>query len=376
MKKRTFIVGIVCLSGLVTASVLSIGCINGWFKNKAKVNGKEKTDYDTTNNLELSTYVGKEIVHDDVSFKVTKKDEKDKYYTTLEITSNNPDIKSYDIIEAYTIDLRNQDRNDIITAPITFDISKTGKTAYYDIGEIYSHSQDTNLEWNFFSDYFNEFRIIGENINFTYHLWEDINDYGNGKNVDDYDCSNNDVVDGYVNVKFFEEVESHPTDYKMDVGAIVKHVDNLDFSDWIFFDLYVAAKEDVDLVQIYATDADNENKRIMFNKPHALLTLKEPVEKGTLRIGLLQFGIEDLSDDYYNLCNQNVRYHIVTNRYTLILQTYNQLTNGKSKNDYDLSILDEYKTSADVTSFRYGGRTGVLVQDSLHNEDYLLVSAF
>ena len=106
--------------GLALISAFSI-CTFTACKEKAQENGKIKEDYDLSNNIELSAYVNKEIVYDDVSFKLAKKDEEDNFYSMLEITSNNPNIKSYDIIEAYTIDLRGKDKHNIITAPVTFD---------------------------------------------------------------------------------------------------------------------------------------------------------------------------------------------------------------------------------------------------------------
>lgn len=357
--------------GITFFSLLSLCTITGC-KEKAKENGKTKNDYDLTNNIELSTYVDKEIVHDNISFKLTKKEEEDHFYSTLEITSNNPDIKSYDIVEAYTIDLNGKNKHNVITAPITFNFSSTGKTVYYDLGRIPYFSWDSKSRFHF-DDYYDEFRIIGENINFTYHLWEDFRDHGNGKTIEDYDCSNNEIVDGYANEMCVVELNSK----KMDVGVEIKHLDKLGFSDFLDFDLYLTSDKNVDLVQIYATDSNNENKRILLDKPCAFLNITWDVEKGSNYFGFLELGIEDLPDDYYELCNQHVRYHIVTDCYTLIVQTYNHFVNGKSKSDYDLSNLDEYETSGNNKSYKESGPSdSVLIKDKETDEYYLRVYTF
>lgn len=357
--------------GLALISAFSI-CTFTACKEKAQENGKIKEDYDLSNNIELSAYVNKEIVYDDVSFKLAKKDEEDNFYSMLEITSNNPNIKSYDIIEAYTIDLRGKDKHNIITAPVTFDFKSIGKTVYCDLGRIPYSSWDYDY-FDHFDDYYDEFRIIGENINFTYHLWEDFRDHGNGKTIEDYDCSNNEIADGYANERCVVELNSK----EMDVGVEIKHVDKVGFSDFLDFDLYLTSDKDVDLVQIYATDSNNENKRIILDKPCTFLDITWDVEEGCAYFGLLELGIEDLPDDYYDLCNQHVRYHIVTDCYTLIVQTYNHFVNGKSKSDYDLSNLDEYETSGNNKSYKESGSSySALIKDNENGEYYLRVYTF
>ena len=59
--------------GLALISAFSI-CTFTACKEKAQENGKIKEDYDLSNNIELSAYVNKEIVYDEVSFKLAKKD--------------------------------------------------------------------------------------------------------------------------------------------------------------------------------------------------------------------------------------------------------------------------------------------------------------
>lgn len=324
MNKKAFGIAIASLFSLITIT----GC-----DVEAKANGKNKSDYDLTNNIELSAYYDHEIVYDDVTYKVVKEDDDDEINYRFVISSNNPNIKTYDIVEVYTIRVDGEWRKDIVTSPVTFEIDSTSKKAYIDLGCFYVD------EWYQFDKYNKELRIIGESINFTYHLWGDYHDHANGKKIDDYDLSNNIVREGNYKEKIYEKFYS----LSMNVGVEISRINQIDISKYLVFDIAFFADEDNDVVQIYATDANNENKKILFDDP---FTIGHVIEMPELHLTMNSFGyaticLDDLPEDYYALCNQNVRFHIVTNRFTFILQTYDYIINGKTKDDYDLTNLIE-----------------------------------
>ena len=128
MNKKAFGIAIASLFSLITIT----GC-----DVEAKANGKNKSDYDLTNNIELSAYYDHEIVYDDVTYKVVKEDDDDEINYRFVISSNNPNIKTYDIVEVYTIRVDGEWRKDIVTSPVTFEIDSTSKKAYIDLGCFY-----------------------------------------------------------------------------------------------------------------------------------------------------------------------------------------------------------------------------------------------
>ena len=356
MNKRAFGLAFICAFSICNLTACEA---------KAGFNGKTKEDYDLSNNIELSEYAGHEIIHDGVHFNIViRRGENNHSYSRLKISSDNPNIKKYDIVEAYLVDLQGEIKNVVIASPISFKFEYTGQEVFYDFDHIYCHS------WSSFDSNYDELRIIGENINFTYHLWDDLRDYGNGKKVEDYNCRNNELIDGYCYEKFQTELNTH----NIEVEAEVKNINNVEFSDFLQFNINVSTDEDVDLVQIYASDANNENKRVILDKPFTITKIDKP-EKNVRTIGHDVFGIEDLSNEYYNLCNQNVRFHIVTNCFTLILQTYNHIVNGKTKDDYDLSNLEEYKTYGNNNSIKNGGHVGI-IEDKNTEQQFLEIYTF
>ena len=326
MNKKTFGVAAISLFSLITIT----GC-----NDEAKPNGKDKSDYNLTNNVELSAYYGHEIVHDNVSFNIVKDDETENY--NFVISSNNSDIKTYDIVEIYETRVDNkQNLNNhinLINSPVTFEVGSPKKTAYLNLGKIYVR------KWNCFSDDCQELRIIGESVNITYHLWEDYGDASNGKTVDDYDYTNNEIENAYYTDAIICKLGS---DQEL-MGVGMERFVGTDFSRYLSFQFEYEFNKDVDVIQICATDSNKENKRVLLDKPFTI-----DHNTGWSRLDLrkenyanIYIGVKDLPDDYYNLCNQNVSFYVVTNYHTFIFQTYSYVVNGKTKSDYVLKNLTE-----------------------------------
>ncbi len=308
------------------ASLLCLGGITACSEIEAKENGKKTRDYDTTNNVELAAYLGQEITYNGIHFNIEEYPEENNW--RLEVYSTNEEIKSYDVIEIYDCDLNGKLWSDYIMSPVTFQL-KSNKVAYYDLGHIhiglfgfYRSEKDSY-------SFIDELRIIGENANLTFHLWRNGALISNGKTVNNYRCENN-------------QVKSAPLD-----GCLKTTVKDSQFTLEAFYlnkpyikntlciQGFMAGKYTVDIVEVYATDANDENRVNLMDKPSTM-----DFEKNSLYVAFL---LNDVSKDYYELCNGNIRYHVVTNYFTGIFQNYDYLINGKTKSDYDLSdLLDFY----------------------------------
>ena len=66
--------------------------------------------------------------------------------------------------------------------------------------------------------------------------------------IEDYDCSNNEIVDGSANEMCVVELNSK----EMDVGVEIKHVDKVGFSDFLDFDLYLGKTIFLHFLRVFA----------------------------------------------------------------------------------------------------------------------------
>lgn len=314
------------------ASLLCLGSITACSEIEAKANGKKKRDYDITNNVEIAGYLDQEITYNGIHFNLEERDEKN--YWRLKISSTNEDIESYDVIEAYTCNLNGKLSCDFIISPTTFKL-KNDKVAYYDLGYIYItefyRGYDSEDDYSFVD----ELRIIGESANITFHMWHNDALISNGKTVKDYDCSKNIVKDAHVRERLKFKVE----DDEIIFNAFP--VNKAFLNDTLCIQGALWNKYSVDIVEVYATDANDENRVDLLDKPTTM-----DFEKNYI---FATSCIDNVSKEYYKQCDGNIRYHIVTNYFTAIFQTYDYFVNGKTADDYDLSSLEQY--DGDCTSY-------------------------
>lgn len=314
------------------ASLLYLGGITACSEIEAKANGKKKRDYDTTNNVELAAYLGQEITYNGIHFSLDESPEEEHHFK-MKVFSTNEEIESYDVVEAYTCNLNGKLYRDIIISPITFTL-KPNKVTYCDLGFIYvgDFYRGYSGEDDFSS--VDELRIIGENANLTFHMWNNGALKSNGKNVDDYNCKKNIIRDASVKDRL---------DFKVDDGEIAFEafpVNKAFLNNTLCIQGVMWEKQAVDIVEVYATDRNDENRVNLTDKP---LTMDFDN-----KVIVVTYCIDDVSKEYYKLCDGYIRYHIITNYFTAIFQTYDYFVNGKTIDDYDLSNLQEYENDCRV----------------------------
>ncbi|MBO7615420.1 MAG: hypothetical protein J6T15_07005 [Bacilli bacterium] len=311
------IANLLCLGGITSCSCSE--------NSRVKENGKKKRDYDTSFNAELAAYLGQEITYNGVHFGLEQYPEKENYFK-LKVFSTNDKIKSYDVVEAYTCDLNGKLWSDYIVSPITFSL-KTNEVAYYDLGFIYIDEFYRGDDEDDYSDA-KELRIIGQNVNITFHMWKNDALTGNGKTVDDYICTKNIVKNAHLSERLKFNVMN---DGEITFEAF--HVDKPYLNNTFCIQGVSWKKYNVDIVEVYATDINDENRVDLIDKPSTMNFDKS--------IPNVVFCLNDIPLEFRNLYIGYVRYHIVTNYFTAIFQNYDFLINGKTVDDYDLSSLQE-----------------------------------
>lgn len=282
------------------------------------LNGKHKSDYDLSQNIEVCEYIEEEAQVGDVSLSVSRFEGghwgAPVFSITVRSPSNNVDF--YDIVDVYCCDLDGYQIHNLLYNPITIPL--------VDNTYRYTYVFDEKIEWIY--DIYDKFeiRVITENANITFHSWQNYNNINySGLNVDDYDTSSNIDFDKYL----FSEEKSDEDLFDINY----QHISGIYIGDLYCFE-FLNVNCLCDIVEIYLTDENNNNKVTLCDTPFR-------VENHT--IGLIE--LTGPGKDYFDSIDNRYKIHIVTSEgANMVYRSYSYMESNKNVEDYNLVNNKEY----------------------------------
>lgn len=293
---------------------LAIGCLTGCIRLYADLptaNGKKVKDYDLTNNIDVSLFLGDTYENDDFVFEgFFRSYNYSRCGLMFDITAKNKSTKKYDVVEIYTCDRNGENRKNIINSPITYEFNDYNygfkTTTFYD-SSYHEFSDIDGLE----------FRVITPDINFTYHCWYKPSEYEEFENQNE-----STFVNGSIECSIDSEARI------LNVGIFsVERIKGK----WLDDTLRIKCnKVEAKFTSIFLTDSNDENVVELLDKPRQY------------RIGNHEYyfyvDVKDVGQEYYDIHDNKVKIHVLTTEENITFYTWNFKDTGQTNiNDENVS---------------------------------------
>ena len=293
--------------------LLSFSSLSGCYlaAEKPSPNGKVKSDYDLTNNIETVCYLGDRVETD--NFFITAYFQDYRYFggygMCLRIEGKNKKEKKYDVVEAYLCDTYGENINYLIPEPVTYEFFDYNRG--YDTVDFYVGSYI--LRDSFQRDNY-EYVVVTQDRTIVFHCWEKPTNYvESGLQESDYNLLNKTPIVAH---------------YENSAGVNPGYFSISRFSGkWIDDTLRITTNtKDFDLVSVFLTDSEDGNVNKLLDTPRAYGNADK-----------MYLDILDANQEYYDSCDNKVKINIITSKQRIIFYTWKTQENGKTKDDYDLS---------------------------------------
>lgn len=314
-----------------------------WYApNKLTPNGKDKNEYDISNNAEVLTSLSGGVKTDNCGFVLDKYDGY-FYNNILEIRIYFEREFEFDLIDLYFTDDNGGNVRSVLDSPCTVRGKKSDRFIYLVDNPDSSYYESCNQKVVF------HFITNNESLAFRFYNYEI-----NGKSKESYDLSNNETK----RVLFDETIKIK--------NATMRHfISKTEDDRKIPFSISEGEENGkIDIVDMYFANEGKENQKHLIDAPISLLI----DNKGCCDV---TFTFDFSFKPYYDSCNGIVNLYIDFEDISVVLvlnQANNAYySNGKSKDDYDSlsDVFVDYYITEDAPrqsfSFKEESSASVLV---------------
>ena len=310
------------LLSLFLCSFSLCNCTSSVFNRTPETSGKAKEEYDVSKNVEYDAFLNEELEYKDVIFSCHR------YYQYIHLEGAWSkgklqfvvDFKEsgmpFDLVDIYYADLKGEQKITMLSAPLS---CKSGKyTLEYDLGETFADNANDHPNVNIDGDL--EFRVITSNgANMTFHLWSDATKLqSNGKSLTDYNITEN-------------KTYKCPIEGSKYFITYITKKSGLWLKDRMIFNMSIRYNKEIDsidLLEVYFTDASNNDKVVTHSKPASA------IKRGSSYSGALV--IDDVPSEYYS-SHDKVVIHFITDKCNI------EVCNWEKEELND--VIDRYDTS-------------------------------